>query len=217
MDILKASKERYSTKEFDATKKLSEEQLAGLEELLQFAPSSTNIQPWHFIFATSEEGKKRIAKGAQGFYAFNEAKVLDAAAVIIFATKVELTEEYLLHVLEQEDADGRFPQPEFKEQNHGGRSYFANMHKYDIRDYQHWADKQVYLNLGSFLLGASALGLDTVAMEGFDLKTLNEEFELAKKGFAAVAVVSVGYHKEGDFNKKLPKSRLPKTEIIDRI
>ncbi len=217
MDILNALKTRYSTKEFDSTKKLSDEQITQLEDLLQLSPSSTNIQPWHFVIATTGEGKKRITKGSQGFFSFNEQKVLDASAVVIFASQVDLTDEHLNKVLEKEDKDGRFPQSEFKAQNHGARSIFANMHKLDYKDFQHWADKQVYLNLGNFLLGVAALGLDAIAMEGFDLKALDEEFGLREKGFTSSIVVAVGYHSENDFNKNLPKSRLPKEDIIERV
>ncbi len=217
MDILTALKTRYSTKEFDPTKKLTEEQIAQLEQLLVLSPSSTNIQPWHFVLATTDEGKKRITTATQGFFSFNEAKVLDASAVVIFASKVDLTEEYLQKVLEKEDRDGRFPQPEFREQNHGGRSVFANMHKYNYKDFQHWADKQVYLNLGNFLLGVAALGLDAIAMEGLDLKVLDQEFGLREKGFTSSVVVAVGYRRDSDFNKDLPKSRLAKQDVIERI
>ncbi len=217
MDILNVLNSRYSTKEFDATKKLTEDQITQLEDLLQLSPSSTNIQPWHFIVATTNEGKKRITKGSQGFFSFNEQKVLDASAVIVFASQIDLTDAHLNNVLEKEDADGRFPQKEFKEQNHGARSIFANMHKLDYKDFQHWADKQVYLNLGNFLLGTAALGLDAIAMEGFDLKAVDEEFGLRQKGFTSSIVVAVGYHKENDFNKSLPKSRLPKETIIERV
>ena len=217
MDILNALKTRYSTKEFDSTKKLTEEQISQIEDLLQLSPSSTNIQPWHFIVATTDEGKKRIAKGTGGFFSFNEEKVLDASAVVIFASQVDLTEEYLNKVLDKEEKDGRFPKAEFKEQNHGGRSIFANMHKYDYKDYQQWTDKQVYLNLGNFLLGVASLGLDAIAMEGLDMKVLDEEFGLREKGYTSSVVVAVGYHKEGDFNKELPKSRLDKAEIIERV
>ncbi|MFI3202318.1 MAG: oxygen-insensitive NAD(P)H nitroreductase [Eubacteriales bacterium] len=217
MDILNTLKTRYSTKEFDNTRKLTDKQISELEDLLQLSPSSTNIQPWHFVLATTDDGKKRITKGTQGFFSFNEAKVLDASAAIIFASQVDLTEEHLNKVLEKEDKDGRFPQKEFKEQNHGARSIFANMHKLDYKDFQHWADKQVYLNLGNFLLGVAALGLDAIAMEGLDLKVLDEEFGLRAKGFTSSVVVAVGYHKDSDFNKDLPKSRLSKEEIIERV
>ncbi|WP_304158638.1 oxygen-insensitive NAD(P)H nitroreductase [Fusobacterium ulcerans] len=217
MNILNVLKTRYSTKIFDKTKKLTEEQISQLEDLLQFSPSSTNIQPWYFILTTTDEGKKRITNSTQGSYFFNEKKILDASAVIIFASQVDLTDELLNKVLEKEDADGRFLQKEFKEQNHNGRRFFANMHKFDYKDFQHWTDKQVYLNLGNFLLGVAALGLDAVPMEGFDSKVIDEEFRLRKKGYTSTIIVSVGYHSEDDFNKKLPKSRLSKKDIIERV
>lgn len=110
-----------------------------------------------------------------------------------------------------------FPLAELKEQNHAVRSIFAYKHKLDYKDFQHWADKQVYLNLGNFLLGVSALGLDAIAMEGFDLKALDAEFGLREKDFTSSVVAAVGYHNDGDFNKDLPKSRLPKTEIIEKV
>ncbi len=217
MDILNALKTRYSTKEFDNTKKLTEEQISNVEELLQLSPSSTNIQPWHFVVATTEKGKEKIAKSAEGFYSFNKDKILDASVVVVFSSSVELTDEHLQKVLKKEDVDGRYPQQEFKDQTHAGRSIFANMHKFDYRDFIHWAGKQLYLNLGNFLLGVSALGLDALAMEGVDLKVLDEQFGLREKGFASSIVVAIGYAKETDFNKTLPKSRLSKEDIIERI
>ncbi len=217
MEILNVLESRYSTKEFNASKKLSEAQIEDVKSILQLSPSSTNIQPWHFVIADSDEGKKRIAKATHGFFAFNEQKVLDASAVVVFSTKVDLTDEYLLYVLDKEDKDGRFPKEEFKQQNHGGRSIFANMHKYDYKDFQHWAEKQVYLNLGNFLLGVAAIGLDALPMEGVDLKVLDEEFGLRDKGYSASFIVAIGYHGKDDFNKSLPKSRLSKEDIIERI
>lgn len=59
MNIINIVKTRYSTKKFDSTKKISKDNLEKIKDLLQFSPSSTNIQPWHFILATTEEGKKK--------------------------------------------------------------------------------------------------------------------------------------------------------------
>ena len=217
MDIIKALERRYSAKEFDPTKKIDTATLENIKILLQKSPSSTNIQPWHFVIATSEEGKNRIAKSTQGFFSFNEKKVLDASAVIVFSTRITADENFLNHVLEKEEADGRFAQAEFKAQNHAARSIFSNMHLRQLKDQQHWFEKQVYLNLGNFLLGASALGLDALPMEGCDMNVLNEEFGLIEKGFTASFIVAVGYHSENDFNAALPKSRLDIDEIIEVI
>ena len=87
MDIVSVALKRYSTKAFDPTKKLTAEQAEKLKTLLQFSPSSTNSQPWHFIVASTDEGKARVAKSAAGGFAFNERKMLDASHVRRWTTR----------------------------------------------------------------------------------------------------------------------------------
>ena len=217
MNLINILNKRYSTKEFYSTKKISDDQMEIVESLLQLSPSSTNVQPWHFVVTTSDDGKKRITKASQGFFAFNEQKILDASAVVVFASKVHITEEHLEHVLEQEDQDGRFAQAQFKNDNRMGRKIFSDIHKYDFKDQHHWAEKQLYLNLGNLLLGVAHMGIDALPMEGLDMKVLDQEFGLREKGFTSAIVVALGYGTETDFNAHLPKSRLPKDEIITRI
>jgi len=120
MSLLETLNKRYSTKEFDTSKKISEENMKLMEDLLQLAPSSTNAQPWHFIMATTDEGKKRIAQSAEGVFSFNKDKVLDASAVIVFCGRHDVDEAFLLEVLEQEDKDGRFEKQQFKDDMHKG-------------------------------------------------------------------------------------------------
>lgn len=215
-NITEAMNWRYSTKEFDANKKISAADFQSLKDILRLSPSSTNIQPWHFVIADDETGKARIAKGTQGMFDFNTAKVKDASHVIIFCSRIYADDEFLHEVLDQEDADGRFAEPKFKEQMHQVRKMFLDIRRYEQKDEPHWLVEQVYLNMGALLLGAATLGIDAVPMEGADLKALDEEFELRSKGYTAVAVISLGYRSEDDFNADLPKSRLSEASIITK-
>lgn len=210
---------RYSTKSFNPDKKISNEDFDQLKAVLQMSPSSTNIQPWHFIIANSEEGKKRIAKGTQGFFQFNEPKVLNASHVVVFASRIDADDEFMQLLSDQEDKDGRYPSNEVKEQVDNVRKLFTNIHRFDTKDLPHWLDKQVYINMGSFLLGAAALEIDALPMEGIDTKAIDEEFGLREKGYATVAVVALGYRDETDFNTtdKTPKSRLPQDFIFTEL
>ena len=192
MDIISVALKRHSTKAFDPAKKLTADEAEKIKTLLQYSPSSTNSQPWHFIVASTEEGKARVAKSAAGTYVFNERKMLDASHVVVF----------------------RFNTPEAKAANHKGRTYFADMHRVDLKDDDQWMAKQVYLNVGNFLLGVAALGLDAVPIEGFDAAILDDEFGLKEKGFTSLVVVPVGHHSVEDFNATLPKSRLPLSTIV---
>ena len=217
MNLTEILNNRYSVKEFDATKKISDTDFKQVKNLLRMSPSSTNIQPWHFLITDNKEGKNRIAKGTQGFFHFNTPKVLDASHVIVFAARTNADQTYMKSILEKEDKDGRFAAQEFKEQMHGGRMLFTNIHQYDLKDLPHWMEKQVYLNMGSLLLGVAALGIDACPMEGVDVKALDEEFGLREKGYTALAVVSLGYRKDSDFNAKLPKSRFSEETIITHL
>lgn len=217
MELIQALNKRYSTKAFDTTKKIPREDMEKVEQLLQLSPSSTNVQPWSFVVASTDEGKKRISKASQGFYIFNEQKVLDASAVVVFAARTEINEDYLEKVLEKENQDGRFALEQHKNDVRMARKIFVDMHKYDYKDVQHWAEKQVYLNLGNFLLGLAQLGIDALPMEGLDMKVLDEEFGLRKKGFSSAIVVAIGYGAEDDFNAARPKSRLDREDIILRV
>jgi nitroreductase/dihydropteridine reductase len=208
MNIMKSALNRYSAKAFDASRIISDDNILKVKNLLRFSPSSTNSQPWHFILASTEEAKKRIAKATSGFYTFNEGKVLNASHVVIFCAKTDVDECYLKAVLKKENDDGRFSSLEAMQGMHAGRSYFVNMHRYDFKDVNHWMEKQVYLNVGNFLLGVSAMDIDAVPIEGFDAKMLDEEFGLREKGYTSLVIVPIGYRSPHDFNAKLPKSRL---------
>ncbi|MGL5146472.1 MAG: nitroreductase family protein, partial [Plesiomonas shigelloides] len=148
MDIAQIALSRYSTKSFDPNRKIPAEQMAQLATLLRLSPSSTNIQPWHFVIASTDEGKQRIAKSTSGFFSFNEPKIVNASHVVVFCQRWTLADAYLKRVLEKEDADGRFATPEVREQIHKGRSIFVDSHRFNMRDEQHWMEKQLYLALG---------------------------------------------------------------------
>ncbi|MBL7560367.1 MULTISPECIES: oxygen-insensitive NAD(P)H nitroreductase [Flavobacteriaceae] len=219
MNLTETLNWRYTTKEFDSTKKISEADMAEVKNLLRMSPSSVNLQPWHFIVAETTEGKARIAKGTQGFFHFNEPKVTNASAVVLFCSKIDADDAYYQHIADTEDKNGRFPNEDIKNGFLGAVKAFAGIHKYDLKDQQHWMEKQVYLNIGSFLLGVASLGIDATPMEGIDVKALDEEFGLREKGFTALVAVSIGYRADSDFNStdKTPKSRLPESELFTEI
>ncbi len=110
-----------------------------------------------------------ILGGTRESFSFNDAKIRDASHVILFCVKIGIDEAYQQHILEQEEKDGRFAGPSFKKEDmQKGRTRFTDMHRYDLKDAQHWMEKQVYLNIGMVLLGATLRGIDAVPMEGIN-------------------------------------------------
>ncbi|HEY6528062.1 MAG TPA: oxygen-insensitive NAD(P)H nitroreductase [Cellvibrionaceae bacterium] len=215
MNISSLVRNRYATKAFSADKNIPQHQLTQLYDLLRFAPSSTNSQPWHFVLAQTPEGKARVATAAHGSYASNASKINRSSLCVVFCAKTQLNDEYLEQVLQQEEHDGRFAaDPAFKISVNNGRKMYADLHRKELNDAQHWMEKQLYLNVGFFLLGAAALGLDAVPIEGIDPVVLNRELDLTAQGLTAVVLVAVGYRADNDFNAKLPKSRFAAEQLM---
>ncbi|MBP9035330.1 MAG: nitroreductase family protein, partial [Pseudomonadales bacterium] len=83
MDIALVARRRHSCKAFDGGRKIPPELFGQLRELLRWSPSSTNSQPWHFVVATTPEGKARVAESAHGLFAYNAPKIQDASHVVV--------------------------------------------------------------------------------------------------------------------------------------
>ncbi len=215
MNIRQIVNKRYSTKAFDATKKISVEDFEQLKAAMRGSPSSVNIQPWYFVIADDEAGKARIAKAAADF-PFNLPKITEASHVVVFAAKLHADDAFLNDILAQEDKDGRYATAEFKQGGEDARRAFLGIHRNNIKDEEQWLSKQVHINLGFTLMAAAALGIDSVPMEGIDFAKLDEEFGLREKGYTAVEIIAFGYRKADDFNAKLPKSRLEDNVIFSK-
>ena len=215
MSLHSLSKTRYTTKAYDAAKRVPDETFQELLSLLRHAPSSVNSQPWHFVVAATPEARQQIAAaGMHEGYAYNESKVLNASHVIVFCTRTSMTDEHLDALLAQETADGRFDSEQAKAGTAASRLSYVNLHRYDQKDLQHWMEKQTYLALGTLLLAAAASGVDATPIEGCDFRALDKALGLREKGYTSVVVAALGYRAESDFNAKLPKSRLPEETVV---
>lgn len=216
MSPVSFARQRYATKAYDASRQLDQAIVDQLLDLLRLAPSSVNSQPWHFVVASSAEGKARLAKGTQGGFIYNQPKVLDASHVILICTQSELSEEHLNRVLDQEGADGRFRDDAARATQNNTRQSYVTLHR-ELGDTPHWMEKQAYLALGTLLLGAASLGIDATPMEGINHDALDAELGLRERGLSSVVMVSLGYHAESDFNAALPKSRLQVERVFTHL
>lgn len=217
MNLVAAAKARYAAKAYDPNRQIPQSTVDELLELLRHSPSSVNSQPWHFVVASTPEGKERLAKGALGNFAYNEPKIRNASHVILFCARTDMTDAHMQAVLDQEARDGRFAKPEARAGQHNTRSLYVDLHRYEQKDLQHWMEKQVYLALGTLLLGAAALEVDATPMEGIDTRALDQELGLRERGYTGVVMVALGYRSEADFNAGLPKSRLPQEAVFTQL
>lgn len=217
MDLLTVAKTRYTTKAYDATKKIPQEQFECLVEILRLTPSSINIQPWHFFIADHDLAKQRIAKALVGKYAYNAPKVLDSSHTILFCTKADISEQHLADLLQQDDLSGRFKDEKAKQGQKESRSGYVSYYRNEKGDIQRWAENQTFIALGQMLLAAGIEGIDATPIGGFDEAILTEELGLTEKNLIPSIIMTLGYRSDVDFNAKLPKSRLSQKDVITRL
>ena len=214
MDLLNISKTRYTTKAYDPSKKIPQQQFDRLIQILRLAPSSINIQPWHFFIIENDQAKQRISKSLVGKYAYNAPKILDSSHSILFCTKADITENHLTNLLNQDDQSGRFKDQTAKQAQQDARTGYVNFYRNEKGDIQRWAENQTFIALGQTLLAAGIEGIDATPIGGFDEQIISEELGLVEKGLIPSVLLALGYRSEQDFNAKLPKSRLNKDDIF---
>ena len=215
MNIAELVRSRHTCKAYDPQRPLSEEQLAQLQEILRYSPSSVNSQPWHFFLVTSEAGKDKLVPALTEH---NMEKVRSAPLTVVIATKTELDDDHLQALLAQEDLDGRFGgNEEAKKGADGARRYYVGLNSTSAQKQQEWMARQAYIALGFLLMGAATLELDATPIEGFFPEKLDAALGLTELGLKSVVVASIGYGSEQNFNAALPKSRLPAEHLLTRL
>ena len=207
---------RHSTKKYDATRKVSQENLDVLFEAMRLSASSINSQPWRFIVIESNESKERMNKTFARQHQYNQPHVFDSSHIILFAYHPRYTRDHYAHVVDKGIEDKRI-NAEDRESAFGVFT-FAEVNTDETGNTRCWTKAQLYLALGNTLHTLARLRIDSTPLEGIDIDLVNESFKEELEGYQCDVALAIGYHHpEDDFNAKLPKSRHSLDRILVRI
>ena len=207
--FLEAMKFRHATKEFDATKKISEEDFNTILEYGVLSPSSFGFEPWRFVVIQNEELRedlKEFSWGAQG-------TLLTASHfVIILARKakgMKYDSSYIKHMMNDVKELPLDVQNMYSE-------FYTKFQKEDFnllesdRTMFDWASKQTYIALANMMTGAASMGIDSCPTEGFDLKLtedfLKDKLNIDTEEYGASVMVPFGYRKNNPSREKSRQS-----------
>ena len=194
MDFEKIVRERYATKHFDS-RKIPESKVNKLLELIRYAPSSFNIQPWKIIILTDAKLKEKLTP-----VSMNQKQIESCSHLLVFCAN--------------KDIAGNIDMLEKLIIKYGASTaYIEIMRGFDksLTDEQKlsWAQRQTYLALGNALNGAKSLGFDSCPMEGFDPKAYARILNLPAN-LVPTALCPIGYASD----KPTPKLRFTEEEIF---
>ncbi len=207
---------RHATKKYDATRKVSQEDLDVLFEAMRLSASSINSQPWKFVVIESSESKERMHKTFAYKHQYNQPHVFDSSHIILFAYNTHYTRDDYAQVVDKGIEDRRI-KPENRESAFGAFT-FAELNTDETGNTSCWTKAQTYLAFGNTLHALARLRIDSTPLEGIDIDLVNEEFKEELDGYQCDVALAIGYHHpKDDYNAKLPKSRRSLDSILVRI
>lgn len=211
--IISDLENRYTAKKYDASKRVSSEDLAVIYQAMRLSASSINSQPWKFIVIESDEAKQRMHDSFAHKFQFNQPHVKSASHIILFANNPHYTRENYADVVDKGIIDGR-TKVEDRESAFAGYA-FADLNTDENGNNNAWTKSQVYLALGNTLHVLARLGIDSTTMEGVDGELIGEIFAEELDGFECTVALAIGYHHPSeDYNAQLPKSRLALEQVV---
>jgi nitroreductase len=199
---------RYATKAFDPTKKIPADVWSAVEQALILSPSSYGLQPWKFLVITDPALRAQLRP-----VSWNQSQITDASHLVVFASKLVMTEADAQHLIDRTAAVRGIPAEALE--GYKGMMVSDLVKGPRAATINEWAKKQTYIALGNLMTSAAVLGLDTCPIEGFDPVAYDKILGLTAQGLTAAVVCPVGYRAEGDKYATLPKVRYEASELVE--
>ncbi|MBS7578429.1 MULTISPECIES: nitroreductase family protein [unclassified Enterococcus] len=175
---------RKSIRKYDKSYKIPQSELLEMIQEATSAPSSVNLQPWRFIIVESEAGKAKL----EPLIRFNTLQNdTSSAMILVFGDMAcyELGDEIYSQAVEA----GKMPTEVKNKQLAAIIPYYQNFTRAQMNDV---IKVDASLAAMQLMLVARAHGYDTNPIGGFEAELLAETFDLDKKRYIPVMIISIG-------------------------
>ena len=209
MSIINSLSWRYAVKRMNGNK-VSQDKLDTLLDAITLSASGFGLQPYQIFMVEDADLKAKIQPIAYG-----QPQIVESSHLLIFAAWNEVTEAQIdayMNLIAETRGMSISDLGDFK-------GAIAGSMKYKSKEQQaEWADRQVYLAMGTALAAAGELQIDTTPMEGFIPAKLDELLGLEAKGLHSVLMLAIGERDEAtDYMVNVKKVRTPKSELFVQL
>lgn len=216
MNISEIASKRYACKAYNPEKKISDEKINELANVVEFAPSSVNLQPVRTFFISDKNTKHKIAESVLDTnWKYNAPVIENCSYLAVFAIDTEDLQKQILNTVDNQIKAGRTKAEKKEDSIARLNEAIETALKDSGASLTDWYTRQAYLAAGQLLLSAEAMEINSTPMEGFVPAKIDQILGLKEKKMHSVVLVALGYSDlEEDYNRNLPKSRLPREEKI---
>ncbi|MDD1713115.1 MAG: NAD(P)H-dependent oxidoreductase [Methanoregulaceae archaeon] len=190
--------QRYATKKFDG-RKIDPARVDQLLEMIRFAPSALNIQPWKIKIVTDQKIKEQLKPAS-----WDQEQITTCSHLLVFCANSDIAG--LINKLEMEMKKAAIPPEGIQMIMQLARGLLDTM---DPGQQLVWAQHHVFLALGNALNGAKSLGFDSCPMGGFDRAEYARILALPPT-LVPTMLCPIGFAAD----KPMPKMRFKKEDIF---
>ncbi|NNT72302.1 NAD(P)H-dependent oxidoreductase [Flavobacterium sp. IMCC34852] len=205
-NFIKNANWRYATKKFDATKKVSEEDLNTLKEAVRLSASSYGLQPYKVIFVENPEVRAQLQPVAWG-----QSQITEASHLLVFANITDFGDAQIDAHINNIAVTRGLPADALQGYGDFMKSKILSL---PVENRNVWTSKQTYIALTNLLNAAAELGIDVTPMEGFEADKFNEILGLEALGLNASLVATIGYRHAEDATQNYAKVRKSNEELF---
>jgi nitroreductase len=209
MSIIENLSWRYAVKKMNGNV-VSDEKIETLLDAIRLSASGFGLQPYQIFVIQNPELKAKIQPIAYG-----QPQTVESSHLLVFAAWNEVTEEKIDAFMNLVAETRGLPLEALSDY----RGAIAGSMLGRPKEMQaNWADRQVYLAMGTALAAAAELKIDTTPMEGFVPAKLDELLGLEAKGLHSVLMLAIGERDEAkDYMVNAAKVRTPSNELFERM
>lgn len=208
MELINDLNWRYAVKQY-SDELVSEDKIDEIVAAINLSASSCGIQPYRLFVITNQELRQKLGEGS-----FN-TQIHASSHLLVFAALNEVTSEYITDYVTMMEQKRNLESGSLD-----GLKDMITTHFSAQTPEQHalWSDKQAYIGLGTALIAAATVKVDSTPMEGFDANRFDEMLGLSEKGLHASVILSLGYRDAAnDYLASMPKVRLSIDEFSTKI
>nr|WP_294861288.1 NAD(P)H-dependent oxidoreductase [uncultured Fluviicola sp.] len=203
MNLIDTLNWRYAAKRM-TSEKVSDEKVTEILEAINLTATSAGIQPFRVIAISNPEIKQRLQAAS-----FNP-QVGESSHLLVFASYTHVSQTHIDEYMALVANTRNIPLESLNEFK-AKLSAFVSMPEEFVKT---WAAKQAYIALGTAIVAAANLKVDSTPMEGFDNAAFDEILGLKEKGLQSAVILALGYrNEEMDPYAKAKKVRIPLDEL----
>ncbi|GET31419.1 NAD(P)H-dependent oxidoreductase [Prolixibacter bellariivorans] len=199
MKLIENLKWRYATKNFDSSRKISNNDLEQIKEAVRLSASAYGLQPYKVLIIEDQSLRNKLKP-----VSWNQRQITDASHLVVFCNYTSVKTKHIDEFIELTAQIQNRSQNELT----GYRDFLkVKMEEKSDVEQLYWTAKQAYLAMGTLLAACAELKIDACPMEGFEAEKYNEILGLTEQGLHASVIAALGYRSKDDANQHQPKIR----------